>query len=231
MNNKTQSQTHRRPRGNHRPARPRGVRVGYRVRPIFPARHRLRIDGNPVVRHLPLHPVSHRTPKQRQHGQMEMKPISEAYNMDCMAKTNKIDCMKDKHKPTPQGYIRINQGKLKFEHVIVWEKFFGKIPDGYQIHHIDGNKANNDIENLQLVTALEHRRIHEGCKFVIGEWYKPCSVCGEYKPCTPEYWYFSRGTINGKLCKACYVKKSLRVRKKLIENGWKRKSYPRKKTT
>ena len=131
-------------------------------------------------------------------------------------------------KPTPKGYIRINKGKLKFEHIIVWEKYFGKIPTGYQIHHIDGNKENNNIENLQLVTPLEHKRIHEGCKLIMGEWYKPCSVCGQYKKCDSENWYFSRGTINGKICKKCYIDKSIKTRKILIDNGWKRKNYSRK---
>ena len=131
-----------------------------------------------------------------------------------------------KRKPTEKGYIRIGVNKKnKMEHIIVWEKYFGKVPDGYQIHHIDGNKTNNDIKNIQLVTPLEHKRIHEGCKLVLGEWYKPCAECGEYKPCTSEYWYYSRGWISGKLCKKCYIKKSLETRKKLMEKGWKRKDY------
>lgn len=34
------------------------------------------------------------------------------------------------------------------------------IPDGYVIHHIDFNKDNNSIENLQLLTEEEHRKLH-----------------------------------------------------------------------
>lgn len=34
------------------------------------------------------------------------------------------------------------------------------IPSGYCIHHIDGNKSNNSIDNLQLLTAVEHMSIH-----------------------------------------------------------------------
>lgn len=30
----------------------------------------------------------------------------------------------------------------------------------YQIHHKDGNKRNNDVSNLQIVTEEEHRKIH-----------------------------------------------------------------------
>ena len=33
---------------------------------------------------------------------------------------------------------------------------FGK----YQVHHIDGNKFNNSIKNLLIVTREEHKKIH-----------------------------------------------------------------------
>lgn len=130
-------------------------------------------------------------------------------------------------KTTKKGYIRYardEDGRQRFEHSLIWEKHHGKIPLGMQIHHKDFNKLNNDIENLQLVTPLEHKRFHSGCRLVNGEWEKPCSVCGEYKKCNKDNWYYSRGWINGKLCKKCFIKKSLEVRKKLIAKGWKRKS-------
>ena len=34
----------------------------------------------------------------------------------------------------------------------------------YQVHHIDGNKSNNDVSNLQIVTRREHEEI-EGIGF------------------------------------------------------------------
>lgn len=131
-------------------------------------------------------------------------------------------------KKTANGYYRLAKSKnrkAKFQHHIVWEKHFGPIPDGMQIHHIDHNKINNDISNLQLVTPLEHKRIHSGCRLIDGEWEKPCNDCGEYKKCNSENWYFSRGWINGKLCKKCFIKKSLATREELIKKGWKRKQY------
>ena len=129
-------------------------------------------------------------------------------------------------KLTEAGYIRFKydkSGRNRFEHCVVWEEHNGPIPLGMFIHHIDFNKTNNDITNLLLVTPLEHKRLHEGCKLVDNVWWKPCAVCGEYKPCTKEYWYFSRGWINGRLCKKCFIIKSINVRKQLIANGWKRK--------
>lgn len=116
------------------------------------------------------------------------------------------------HKTTGKGYLRFRKhdGRLQMEHRIVWEEHYGKIPEGMQIHHIDGDKTNNNISNLQLVTTIEHKRLHEGCVVKENVWYKPCKVCGEYKPITPEYWYFSRGWINGKICKMCYIRKQVK---------------------
>ena len=31
---------------------------------------------------------------------------------------------------------------------------------GYVVHHIDGNKRNNKISNLQILTKKEHEKIH-----------------------------------------------------------------------
>lgn len=47
----------------------------------------------------------------------------------------------------------------------IWTQNFGKIPvdeNGrtYEIHHIDGNRSNNDISNLQCVSIDEHYKIH-----------------------------------------------------------------------
>jgi hypothetical protein len=47
----------------------------------------------------------------------------------------------------------------------VWKSFFGIIPKdetgrSYEIHHIDGDYNNNDINNLKAVSLQEHYNIH-----------------------------------------------------------------------
>jgi hypothetical protein len=129
-------------------------------------------------------------------------------------------------KETKKGYIRYaSDGRLRMEHNIIWEENYGAIPTGYYIHHKDFNKKNNTITNLELVTPLEHKRLHSGCKLIEGVWFKPCKNCGEFKEVNKENWYYSRGCINGKLCKKCYIEKSSEIRKILISKGWKRKNY------
>lgn len=34
---------------------------------------------------------------------------------------------------------------------LMWENFKGKIPKGYEVGHIDGDKQNNKLDNLKLV--------------------------------------------------------------------------------
>lgn len=46
-------------------------------------------------------------------------------------------------------------------HVYVWEMYYRRpVPDGYVVHHIDGDPTNNDIENLFAMPASEHMRLH-----------------------------------------------------------------------
>ena len=46
-------------------------------------------------------------------------------------------------------------------HRAIWEHYSGKkIPKGYIIHHIDGNRGNNDYSNLMCVSPAEHAKIH-----------------------------------------------------------------------
>jgi hypothetical protein len=46
-------------------------------------------------------------------------------------------------------------------HRFLWEKFNNKkIPSGFHIHHVDGNKENNTIGNLVIVSKKKHLSQH-----------------------------------------------------------------------
>ena len=66
-------------------------------------------------------------------------------------------------KEEDRGYYKCSKlldGHRKRLHVVVWEHFNGPKPEGYDIHHIDGDKDNNEIDNLFCITSSEHRRYH-----------------------------------------------------------------------
>lgn len=64
------------------------------------------------------------------------------------------------------GYWERARGVPRKMHVYVWEYYNGrKLPDGYVIHHIDFDKGNNTLENLRLMTASEHSRLHADGEF------------------------------------------------------------------
>lgn len=56
--------------------------------------------------------------------------------------------------------IQAKQNGVDLLHRQVWKDHFGDIPDGYQIHHKDENTLNNDLSNLECVTAKQHLHKH-----------------------------------------------------------------------
>lgn len=53
-----------------------------------------------------------------------------------------------------------NSANRIYLHRYIWEKEHGSIPRGFEIHHIDGDAENNDLSNLTLLTADEHKAHH-----------------------------------------------------------------------
>lgn len=55
------------------------------------------------------------------------------------------------------GYYKSGQLWLHRE---IWKKAHGEIPSGCYIHHKDGNRENNSLENLECVTPTQHIANH-----------------------------------------------------------------------
>lgn len=53
-------------------------------------------------------------------------------------------------------YVHV-QGHFVLMHRFIWEAFFGEIPKGLQIDHINTDRFDNRIENLRLVTDKQNK--------------------------------------------------------------------------
>lgn len=61
----------------------------------------------------------------------------------------------------PPGYYKTHSaGHEQYLHRAVWIANHGSIPDGYEVHHRDGDREHNDPENLDLLTIYEHHSGH-----------------------------------------------------------------------
>jgi hypothetical protein len=90
----------------------------------------------------------------------------------------------------PQGYyttsIQIRTGKTYgayYLHQLVAETYLGARPTGLVINHIDGDKTNNNIENLEYVTQNEN--VYQGR--IKRRRARPYVV--EAPPITSTYWW------------------------------------------
>ena len=86
-----------------------------------------------------------------------------------------------------RGYLEVTvKGKQMLLHRYLMEMWKGrKLLPTEQVHHIDGDKLNNRIENLRIVTLQTHPKEHaKGYYSSNGSsaTNKYCSKCGKVKP-------------------------------------------------
>ena len=63
---------------------------------------------------------------------------------------------------TTKGYVHLRVGTSWFyAHRLIWEHVHGPIPAGMSIDHINGDRADNRISNLRLVTHQENIRYRD----------------------------------------------------------------------
>ena len=67
------------------------------------------------------------------------------------------------------GYLRSGLGR---QHRLIWVALRGPIPAGCVIHHKNGHRADNRIENLELMANGQHAHLHRRPKL------KACRICG-----------------------------------------------------
>jgi hypothetical protein len=97
------------------------------------------------------------------------------------------------------SYVQIKvspSGRWPLKHRWVMEQHLGRKLERHEVvHHIDGNTLNNNLENLKVMSDIDHKQFH----LVISTWtkkYDSCIVCG-----TTEKNHAGRG-----LCTTCYYR-------------------------
>lgn len=80
------------------------------------------------------------------------------------------------------GFYYQHNGKRL--HRTVWEYHNGAIPKGYHVHHIDEDRSNNNIDNLELIPASEHLSRHSSRA---DRKAKAKEMADKYRPLTKEW--------------------------------------------
>lgn len=68
-------------------------------------------------------------------------------------------------------------GKKTRMHRDVWEFHNGPIPDGWHVHHKDGDPGNNEIDNLDCLSPRKHSKEHSLWRSYV-RYEKLCPICG-----------------------------------------------------
>lgn len=58
------------------------------------------------------------------------------------------------------GYYAATDGDRALMHRVVWWLAHGPIPDDWDVHHINHDRTDNRLENLQALPKADHTRLH-----------------------------------------------------------------------
>ena len=107
---------------------------------------------------------------------------------------------------TARGYLKAD-GRHGGAYLarVVYSDTYGNVPHGWHVHHKDGDKLNNAIENLQCLSSREHAALHPEKPWPTRTFV--CLTCGK------EYQAKVNGMGNYTCSNNCAVKRSYQKRK------------------
>jgi len=68
------------------------------------------------------------------------------------------------------GHYRSSNPHYQYLHRVVWQMCCGCIPAEHDIHHVDGNRSNNTLLNLQMLSHSEHASQSNKNRWADPEW-------------------------------------------------------------
>lgn len=79
----------------------------------------------------------------------------------CVSSKPRLSTLNKKTKAGYKMIVREGKGNRVYLHRYIMEQYLGrKLSRNEHVHHIDGNRSNNKLENLELLTATEHALEH-----------------------------------------------------------------------
>ena len=62
-----------------------------------------------------------------------------------------------------QDYVKVLVGpyRYQYEHRLVWQQAYGAIPHGHVVHHKNGDRNDNRLSNLMVLSIASHVALHQ----------------------------------------------------------------------